>query len=169
MAPRVSPVIIDQIKPIRGRRTGKAPAIRKLAIKYPDLSEAEIAKQVGCDPANVHRVLVRFRSTYTESELADFQENKADIYDAIQLRAIGSITDEKLTKTSVKDLAIAAGIWEDKARVIRGQATQINVSVLLDAVNLAKEMREKQAAEAMEKVRERMAAERNGSNCGGNS
>ena len=34
-----------------------------------------------------------------------------------------------------------AAILEDKARTIRGQATQINVSVLLDAVAAIREMR----------------------------
>lgn len=157
MAPKVSPVIQ---RPERGRHTGKAPLIRKLKIRHPELSEAEIAKVANCDPANVHRVLSRFRTTYSQSELADFQESKAEIYDAMQLRALGSITDESLQNASVRDLAVAAGIWEDKARVIRGQATSINVSVLLDAVHAAKEIQAQRSASAMQAVRDRMSTQR---------
>ena len=53
-----------------------------------------------------------------------------------------SVTDAKLAKTAIRDLAVAAGIWEDKARTIRGQATQVNVSVLLDLVQAARDMRD---------------------------
>lgn len=139
MPPRVT-AVIDAPK-VSGRHTGVAPRIRKMKIDYPELSEAQIAKRVGCDPANVHRVLTRFLGNNSQSELANYQESKADIYDALQLRSLASITDDDLVNASVRDRAVAAGIWEDKARVIRGQATQINVSVLLDAVAAIRDMR----------------------------
>ena len=114
-----------------------------MKLRYPELSENQIAKRVGCDPANVHRVLKRFMGDHSDQDVRDFQEAKADVFDSLQHRALISVTDAKLAKTSVKDLAIAAGIWEDKARTIRGQATQVNVTVLLDAVQAIREMRDK--------------------------
>lgn len=137
MAPSINPRI-------NTANTGAARTIRKMKLDYPDLNEAQIARAVGCDPANVHGVLRRFLGRgQSQAELRQFQEDKANIFDALQHRALMSISDAKLKKTAVRDLAVAAGIWEDKARTIRGQATQVNVSVLLDLVSAAREMRDK--------------------------
>jgi hypothetical protein len=125
-----------------GARKGTAPAIRKLAVQFPELSNGEIAREVGCHPTNVHKVLKHFRGVKEQAfELKDFQDAKAEIYDQIQSRILGSITDDDLSKAPLVGKATAAAILEDKARVIRGQATQINVSVLLDAVQAIKQMR----------------------------
>jgi hypothetical protein len=72
----------------------------------------------------------------TEAELHDFQANKADIYDAVQMRALASVTQAKLQKSSAPALVTAAAILEDKARLVRGQATGINVQVLLDIAEM---------------------------------
>lgn len=82
----------------------RAALVRKTKLRYPELSEAQIAKRVGCSPSNVHQVLATFLANRTESELRDFQANKADIYDAVQLRALASVTPDKLRKSS-------AGAW----------------------------------------------------------
>jgi hypothetical protein len=114
-------------------------------MRYPELSEAQIAKRVGCDPANVHRVLARFLGDkHTESDLREFQENKADIFDALQHRMVMSITDEDIAKAQLLPRVTASAILEDKARTIRGQATQVNVTVLLDAVQAIREMRQRE-------------------------
>ncbi len=158
MAPKVTPVVNAQII---GRHTGKAPAIRRMKLRYPELSEAQIAKRVGCDPANVHRVLKRFLGDdISQDDHQVFQDRKAEIYDRIQHRMLGSITDDDIAKAPLLPRVTAAAILEDKARVIRGQATQINVTHLLDAVAMAKEIQAQRAAEAMEAVRRRMALER---------
>jgi hypothetical protein len=143
MPPKVRPALIEQqISNTRGRRNGSGRRAVALKLEYPELSEGQIAKAVGCDPANVHRALNRFLGAKnSEQDLRDFQEAKADVFDALQQRALMCVTDESLAKTPVRDLAVAAGIWEDKARTIRGQATQINVSVLLDAVQAVRDMR----------------------------
>jgi hypothetical protein len=135
------------VKPrVSSANTGAARRIRKIKLDYPDLSEGQIAKVVGCNPSNVHRVLKHFLGKHqTEDDLRQFQEDKANIYDALQHQALMSVTAAKLAKTAVRDLAVAAGIWEDKARTIRGQATQINVSVLLDLVQAARDMRDRPA------------------------
>jgi hypothetical protein len=122
--------------------TGAAAAIRKLAVQFPELSQGEIAREVGCHPTNVHKVLKHFRGVKDQAfELKDFQESKAEIYDQLQARILGSISDADLLKAPLQARVTSAAILEDKARVIRGQATQINVSVLLDAVQAIKQMR----------------------------
>ncbi len=112
--------------------------IRQLAIRHPELSHSDIARTVGCDPANVTGVLKTFLGTYSREALADFQENKGDIFDAIQQRILGSITDEKIAKAGLTESVTAAAILEDKARLVRGQATGINVSVMLQMVDAIK-------------------------------
>lgn len=139
MPPKVTP-----IKPVQvsGRRKGTAPAIRRMKINFPELSEAQIAKRVGCAPSNVHNVLARFLGTQNnESDLRDYQEGKADIFDALQMRMHTSITQEDIANASLRDRVVSGAILEDKARVIRGQATQINVSALVDVVQALRDMR----------------------------
>jgi len=143
MSRKVTPIIDAQVSSKRGQKTGKAPLIRKMKLDYPELSESQIAKRVGCDKANVHRVLTRFLGKHTEEQLRDFQQSKADIFDAIQLRSLMSITDKDIAKAPLLPRITGAAILEDKARTIRGQATQINVSVLLDAVQAIRDMRSK--------------------------
>jgi predicted transcriptional regulator len=156
-------VIDRQLNKLPGRRTGKAPAIRKLAMRNPELSEADIAKALDCSRANVNQVLKKFLGeTQSHTELAQYQESKADIYDSLQSRILGSISKEDIAKAPLVARVTSAAILEDKARVIRGQATQINVSVLLDAVSEARKAQAERAAEAMAGVRARMAAERAG-------
>ena len=143
MAPRVTPVEpLLQRGQVSGRHTGAAKIVRKLKIKHPEMSEVDISKVAGCAPSNVHRVLTSFLGNrYTEESLRGFQERKADIYDALQHRMLGSITDDVIDKAQLLPRVTSAAILEDKARLIRGQATSVNVVVLLDAVESIKQMR----------------------------
>lgn len=120
---------------VSGRRTGKAPAIRKLKEKYPEMSNAAIARKVGCHPSNVDAILRRYLGDTTAEELRGYQENRGDIFDAVGNRALLHITDAKLAKASPAELTTVMGILYDKARLERGQATGINVTVLMDVVD----------------------------------
>jgi hypothetical protein len=122
----------------RSAHTGKAPLIRKMKLKYPELNSREIARRVGCSAQNVDQVLARFLDGHSQDEIREFSEKKAEIYDALQMRLLESITKENIEKTRVYPRVVAAGILEDKARTIRGQATGINVSVLVDLVEAIK-------------------------------
>jgi hypothetical protein len=42
--------------------TGAGDRAIALKLEYPDLSPGQIAKAVGCNPSNVHRVLARFEA-----------------------------------------------------------------------------------------------------------
>jgi hypothetical protein len=128
-----NPQQISSPAPRHGERAAK---IRRLATSYPELSQAAIAKRVGCTIGNVYGVLKRFLGDTSEGELREFQENKADVYDALQRQCLESVTQAKLTKTSAPALVTAAAILEDKARLVRGQATGINVQVLLDVAGM---------------------------------
>lgn len=144
MAPKVTPLPDFVIAPRTTRNTGAAAKVRKMKLRYPELSESQIAKRVGCNPATAHRVLKHFFGKGGEASLRNFQENKADIFDALQQKMLMSITAADIAKAPLLPRITGAAILEDKARTIRGQATQINVSVLLDAVQAVRDMRSKQ-------------------------
>jgi len=80
--------------------------------------------------------LQEFLGKHSEEKLRAFQENKADIYDALQLKVLGSVTQAKLNKSPAVSLITGAAILEDKARLVRGQATGINVTALIDVAEL---------------------------------
>ena len=119
---------------LKASHRGLAPKIRKLKLKHPELSHSDIARKVGCSPSNVTCVLKTFLGKTTEAELKDFQESKADVYDALQVRLLSSLTPAKIEKAKPMEIITGAAILEDKARLVRGQATGINVTVLMDVV-----------------------------------
>lgn len=124
-----------------GRRTGKAPAIRKLKTRYPELTDTQIANKVGCTPSNVSVVLKRYLGASTEDDLRQYQENQADVYDSIAHRLLSSLTQEKIDKMRPVEAITGAAIMIDKARLVRGQATGINVSVLMDVASAIRDKR----------------------------
>jgi hypothetical protein len=119
-------------------KSGAAQEIRSLKLDYPELTNAQIARKVGCTPQNVDGVLATFLGGNTPDELQDFQENKASVLEAISMRILQSITQSKLTKASAYQLTGMYGIIHDKVQVLRGQATGINVTVLMDVVEAIK-------------------------------
>lgn len=128
-------------KPLSGQHKGLADDIRRLHLKYPEMSKSDIARAVGCSPQNVSKVVESFLADTTPDQLTDFQANKADIYDAIQKRLLSSLTPEKIEKAKVMEAVTAAAILEDKARLVRGQATGINVTVLMDVAQAIRDRR----------------------------
>ena len=145
MAPEVRPVVYAPVGEVSGRHTGAGKRAIAMKLENPHLSDAKIAALVGCSPANVHTVLSRFLGDHSKEELREFQANKADIFDSIQLRSLMSITNDDIAKAPLLPRITGAAILEDKARTIRGQATQVNVTVLLDAVQAIREMRSRPA------------------------
>jgi len=119
-----------------------APTIRRMAVQYPELSNSQIARTVGCTPQNVSCVLSTFLAGTSPEALADFQNSKADVYDALQQRLLQSVTQDKIDKTKPMEAVTAAAILEDKSRLVRGQATGINVNILLDIVDAMRDMRD---------------------------
>ncbi len=136
----IPPAPSDQ--PIPGRKRGLAPHIRATKLRYPELSDAQIAKRFGCSASNVSEVLGRFLGKHSVEELRDFQGNKADIFDAIQHRTLASITDSDIAKASYLQRVTGAAILEDKIRLMRGQPTSLHVHALIDVL---KEIRSRRA------------------------
>lgn len=130
-----------QSEPLTSHR-GCAPEIRRLATTYPELSQGAIARKVGCTVGNVSQVLSKFLNGGSAEELRDFQDNKADLYDVVQQRILESITGEDIAKAPLVARVTSLAILEDKARLVRGQATGINAVVLMDLVDAIRAKRE---------------------------
>lgn len=111
---------------------GCAQEIRRLKKANPSASNTLIAKAVGCSQANVSTVLTRFLGKHSQEELRDFQQSQPDILDALKMRTLESITTAKLAKASASSLATTFGILYDKSALQHGQATGMNVVVLMD-------------------------------------
>lgn len=123
---------VEPARSISGKRKGLAPKIRRLKDKFPELSYGAIARRVGCSANNVSGVLRTYLGDNTVEELRDYQENQADIFDSLANRLLASLTRDKIEKTKPMEAITGAAILIDKARLVRGQATGINVNVLLD-------------------------------------
>jgi hypothetical protein len=150
MAPRVRPVITMPVGEVVGQHTGAGDRAIALKLEHPELSDSKIAARVGCHPSLVSRVLAKFLGDHTQEELKDFQDNKANLFDALQLRTLMSITDEDIAKAPLLPRITGAAILEDKGRTIRGLATQVNVSVLLDLRDAIRDMRERPAVQVID-------------------
>ena len=119
-------------KPRWGER---AALIRKLSSRYPELSQGDIARRVGCSPQNVSEVLAEFLEDSSLERLGDFRSDKAEICELIQHRMLASITQDKLDKTPAVSLITAFAIMEDKIRLMRGQPTSMHVHALVDVLD----------------------------------
>jgi len=151
--PRQSPANRAKIA-FMGAKTGAAAAIRRMALKRPDLSHSQIAKRVGCAQSNVGVVLKRFLGEREESELTGFRDDKPAVLEALSLNILESITPDKLAKASALQLATSYGILHDKIQVMRGQATGINVTVLMDVIEAIKLQDQRMPNQQLESARD---------------
>ena len=120
-------------------RTGVADKIIDMHLKRPKMPRAAIARRVGCNRNNVDYVLGKYLGKQSTEELRAFQEHKGDIFDAIAMRSVASLTPNKLAKANAVQLMTVAGIAFDKSQLVKGLATGINVSVLLDVAAAIRE------------------------------
>jgi hypothetical protein len=119
-----------------------APLIRATKLRYPELSDAEIAKRVGCTGQNVGQVLSAFLSDKTFEDVLEFRDSKAQIFEAVQYRTLASITEEDIAKASYLQRITGAAILQDKIQLIRGQPTSIHVHALIDVLDAIAAKRE---------------------------
>lgn len=58
MSRKAKPLPLPLVDPACHPRPGeRAMLIRRLKLKYPEMSQSQIARFVGCSPSNVHQVL----------------------------------------------------------------------------------------------------------------
>lgn len=113
-------------------KPNRSAQIRVLHSKYPELGPSALARRVGVKPSTAHGVLKRFLQDSSEQDLRAFQSSKADVFDSISMRALGSITEAKLRKASAPALMMVAGTAHDKVQILKGLPTGLDVHILLD-------------------------------------
>ena len=131
---QISPFLAGNAAWLRSFVRPSSATLNSLKLGSPSASAAVLAMSTKC--------LSVFLHGHSEQELRDFQANKADIYDVVQMRALASVTQEKLRKSSAGSLVTVAAILEDKARLTRGQATSINVQALVEVLDLIRQRRD---------------------------
>ena len=131
-------LIPEIIIPIRGKHTGKAPQIRQLKSRYPEMSTGKIAQRVGTSEFNVRQVLNKWLCD--TGEVDEYIENRADIFAGLQTRLLKTITNEEITKMQVYPRVVAAGILHEHERWERGQTTNISMTVMVDLLEAVREM-----------------------------
>ena len=89
---------------------------------------------MGCKPQNVSGVLSTFLAEKPYSDLQDFRENKVDIFEAVQYKALSSITPEHYSNASFQQLITGAAILQDKIQLMSGLPTSIHVTALVDVL-----------------------------------
>ena len=137
----VDPGVIIGSAPRWGER---ASMIRYIATKYPELSQGDIARRVGCSHQNVSEVLAEFLADTSPERVDQFRENKATICEALQHKLLASITQDNLDKTPAVSLITGFAILQDKIQLMRGQPTSIHVTALVDLVQVLRERRNEQ-------------------------
>jgi len=60
MLRKAKPLPLPLVRLIKTPPGFRAMLIRRLKLEYPEMSESQIARYVGCSPSNVHQVLKSF-------------------------------------------------------------------------------------------------------------
>lgn len=90
-----------------------------IELRKKNLSHEQIAKIVGCSPANVTQRL----KGMDIQDIELYKQNRADVFALLQQQIINSITPEDIKKTSASQRVTMAAILYDKERLERGQST----------------------------------------------
>jgi len=110
------------------------PLERLIELRQKGNSFADVGAIVGCSAQNVAERLAK--ADLDGLEL--YSRHKAQVFEAKQRKILDAITDEKMDNMSAAQGVVAAAIFEDKIRLIRGQATEIidirQISIDLEAI-----------------------------------
>lgn len=91
-----------------------------------------IARAIGKAPNTVKHYLKSSPAVIQEVE--EKKKELVDFFDDIAKRMLSSITDSDITRLNAYHRTLSAGIATDKARLLKGQSTQI-VDVLAQAIS----------------------------------
>lgn len=91
--------------------------------KNPNLTMEQLGQLNGVTHGSIVRLLQRHGIQRNSTEV--FRNRRAEILATLQGEILSSITEENLTKASLRDKVIAAGVLYDKERLETGNATSI--------------------------------------------
>lgn len=125
-------------KPLTVAELEKAKALSALGHSY-----RAIGTELGRCDKTIKKALTR--SPEVIQEVREIRADLAERYQAEALRVLNSISDQDIEKASLQNKAVSSGIFLDKSLLLRGQVTQVDVHVLLDAVSAVRETRDQRA------------------------
>ncbi len=122
-------------KPLTVAELEKAKALSALGHSY-----RAIGMKLDRSDKTIKKALTR--SPEVIQEVKEIQAELADSFGDLARRMITSITDADISKLDAYRRTLSGAVATDKMRLLRGEATSIDVHVLLDAVQAIREMRD---------------------------
>jgi hypothetical protein len=121
-------------KPLRVDELERAKALSALGHSY-----RAIGMELGRSDKTIKKALTR--SPEVIQDVKDIKVRLADSFEGLAGRMVTSITDHDILKLDAYRRTLSAAVATDKMLLSRGEATSIDVHVLLDAVQAVREMR----------------------------
>lgn len=115
------------------------------------MSKTKIAQTLGRSRGMVKHVIAE---PEVQKQIIDEKSVLAKLYRDKARRIVDSINDVDIEKASLQQKSISSGVLLDKSLLLVGDLPQVNVSVLLDLVQVVREIRDKEDARFWAKFRE---------------
>ena len=107
------------------------------------MSKTKIAQTVGRSRGMVRNMM---EEPEIQSKIGDEKSVMAKIYRDKARRIVDSINDVDIEKASLQQKSISSGVLLDKSLLLSGDLPQVSVTVLLDLVTAARDMRDAEDA-----------------------
>jgi hypothetical protein len=102
------------------------------------MSQTKIAQTVGRSRGLVRNMM---EEPEIQEKIGDEKSVMAKLYREKARRIVDSINDTDIEKASLQQKSISSGVLLDKSLLLSGDLPQVSVTVLLDLVRVAQEMR----------------------------
>jgi len=107
------------------------------------MSKTKIAQTVGRSRGMVRNMM---EEPEIQSKIGDEKSVLAKLYRDKARRVVDSINDVDIQKASLQQKSISSGVLLDKSLLLSGDLPQVSVTVLLDLVTAARDMRDAEDA-----------------------
>ena len=107
------------------------------------MSKTKIAQTVGRSRGMVRNMM---EEPEIQEKIGDEKSVMAKIYRDKARRVVDSINDVDIQKASLQQKSISSGVLLDKSLLLSGDLPQVSVTVLLDLVTAARDMRDAEDA-----------------------
>lgn len=116
----------------RPRAADIIPLEKLISLRRKKLKYSDIARLYGRTPAGIRHRLVDNGFVSKIDHAKEIREVRADMLTAKTSQMLEAMTEKKLNKASIRDLAFGYGILLDKERLLTGKSTQnVSYAVLL--------------------------------------
>jgi len=114
--------------------TAKQAKIIDTKTRLPQLTTRQVAKLCDTDHAHVVKVLKKYQINKTD--LDNYKNNKADIWQGLSHRLLSNLTPDQIQKASALQLVTAAGIAESKFQEMTQGKTEAMPMVIINKISV---------------------------------